>query len=158
MRPMSRFAALGVPLAIACASGPKPQPGPNTGTIDIGYGTQDRSETTGATASTNADEMRGFHYTRVEEMIASRFAGVDVHANADGSYSIRIRGRNSVNSSSDPLIVVDGVPALSADVLAGINPDDVRQIDVLRDAASAGIYGSRGANGVILIRTKRGGD
>ena len=152
-----RLSLLALPLALACASTAKPMPnGPAT--VDVGYGTRERDEAAGATSSVDDRETRRVPYTRVEEMIAGRFPGVDVRANVDGSYAIRIRGTNSVNSGSDPLVVVDGVPAGDVSVLAMINPNDVRQIDVLRDAASGAIYGSRGANGVILIRTKSAAD
>jgi len=86
-------------------------------------------------------------------MIAARFPGVEVSESA-GRYVIRIRGVNSVNASSDPLVVIDGMPT-DVQALAGLSPSEVDRIDVLRDAASAAIYGSRAANGVILIRTKQ---
>lgn len=157
MRPrphLSRIApAFLLMFATACSSGPRKLPAgdPN---VDVGYGTQDRRETTGAVGSISARETAAGHYTRVEEMIASRIPGVDVRRDAGGGYTIRIRGVSSHNSGQDPLIVVDGMPAMNAGVLASINPNDVERIDVLRDAASAAMYGSRGANGVILIRTK----
>ena len=141
-------------LLAACATTPKPQTTDDE--IDVGYGTTTQSKTAGAVSSVSSDDTRGFYYTRVEEMIAARFPSVDVRPAGDGTYDIRIRGMTSFNSSNEPLVVVDGVPAASVGVLAGINPNDVRRIDVLRDAGSAGIYGSRGANGVILITTKTG--
>ena len=151
----ARLLLAALPLVVACYSNPKPQP-PATGEVDVGYGTIDHADATGAVASADSDDMGRARYTRVEEMIAARFAGVFVNANGDGTYTIRIRGANSINSGNEPLVVVDGVPASSQGVLAMINPNDVRRIDVLRDAASTAIYGSRGANGVILIRTKDG--
>jgi TonB-dependent SusC/RagA subfamily outer membrane receptor len=153
-----RFALLVLPFAAACSSARKTVPA-NAGEVDIGYGTVDRDDATGAVSSADRDEFGRTHYTRVEEMIAARFPGVDVRANGDGTYSIQIRSSTSFNSGTEPLVVVDGVPAIGGvGVLAAINPNDVRQIDVLRDAASAAIYGSRGANGVILISTRNAGD
>lgn len=151
------LALLALPLALACASNTKTVPA-NAGEVDVGYGTIRERDATGAVSSADRDEIGGGHYTRVEEMIAARFPGVDVRANADGSYSINIRGATSFSAGVEPLVVVDGVPAIDVAVLAAINPNDVRRIDVLRDAGSTSIYGSRGANGVILIATRSGLD
>ena len=145
------------PFLVACATNPKPQPS-NKGPVDVGYGERDRSDVAGAVNSVDADELERFHYTRVEEMIAARFPGVVVRQRPDGSYQITMRGQSTFTSGDEPLVVVDGVPAMNIDVLAAINPRDVQRIDVLRDAASASIYGSRGANGVILIRTRQAGE
>lgn len=139
-------------LVLACGGGPKPLPG-TSGPVDIGYGEQDRADATTAVSSVSAEEMETFRYARVEQMIAARFPGVEVSESA-GRYVIRIRGVNSVNASSDPLVVIDGMPT-DVQALAGLSPSEVDRIDVLRDAASAAIYGSRAANGVILIRTKQ---
>lgn len=146
-----------LPLLHACSTSPKPNP-TNSGPVDVGYGERDAEDVTGAVNSVDANELDDFHYTRVEEMIAARFPGVLVRQRSDGSYEISMRGQNTLNSGVEPLVVVDGVPAMSIDVLAAINPRDVGRIDVLRDAASGAIYGSRGANGVILIRTRRAGE
>ena len=150
-------ALLVLPFLLACSTSPKPQPA-NNGPVDVGYGERDQKDVTGAVNSVDSDELDRFHYTRVEEMIAARFPGVIVRQRPDGSYEISMRGQNTFTSGGAPLVVVDGVPAMSHDVLASINPHDVQRIDVLRDAASASIYGSRGANGVILIRTRRAGE
>ena len=141
--------------ALACASGPDRKI-PAEDDVAVGYGTRERGDITGAVGSVTSDETSAFPYTRVEEMLASRVPGVDVRRAADGSYSIRIRGVNSYYAEQDPLIVVDGLPAMSVDVLGTISPSEVERIDVLKDAGSTGIYGSRGANGVILITTKTG--
>ena len=148
--------ALALPFA-ACASNTKTVPA-NAGEVDVGYGTIERDNATGAVSSVDRGDLGGAYYSRVEEMIAARVPGVDVRANRDGSYTIAVRGAHSVNSGVDPLVVIDGVPVRDVGVLGSINPRDVRRIDVLRDAASTSIYGTRGANGVILIRTKRGDD
>lgn len=151
------LAALVLPALLACSTSPKPQP-PENGPVDVGYGERDRKDVAGAVNSADSHEMDAFHYTRVEEMIAARFPGVDVRRQADGTYTIQMRGTSTFTSGSEPLVVVDGVPAMGVDVLASISPHDVERIDVLRDAASASIYGSRGGNGVILIRTRRATD
>ena len=157
MRASVRCLSVALPFALACASNTKTIPA-NAGEVDVGYGTMDRQDATGAVSSIDREDLGGAYYTRVEEMIAGRVAGVDVRANANGSYTITIRGINSINSGVEPLVVVDGVPAFDVAVLGSINPRDVRRIDVLRDAASTSIYGSRGANGVILIATRDGRD
>jgi TonB-dependent starch-binding outer membrane protein SusC len=97
-------------------------------------------------------------FTSIEELIQGRAPGVQVIRRSDGTYSLRIRGTSSPSSSNEPLIVIDGSP--SADqragrALAGINPQDVQRIDVLKDAASTAYYGMRGGNGVILITTRQ---
>lgn len=151
--------ALLLPAALACAGQPAP-PGPEEAdSVSIGYGARDADELASSVVSVTAQETAGFHYTRVEEMIAARFPGVVVSRGAGGQYSIRIRGLNSILGSNDPLVVIDGVPTspfASTAALAGINPQDVQRIDVLKDAASASIYGARGASGVIIITTKSG--
>ena len=98
---------------------------------------------------------------RVEELLRG-VAGLEVTRLSDGSYRFRIRGQRSIRGNptdDDPLVVLDGIPISSGSVgstLAGIPPRDVARIDVLKDAAATGAYGSRGANGVIVITTKRG--
>lgn len=108
---------------------------------------------TSATQSVTYGADEGSRFTYVQQMIQGRFAGVQVVPTRGGGYSIRIRGSSSFSSSTEPLLVVDGV-ALQTSDLSGIDPRDIERIDVLKDAA-ASIYGVRGANGVIEIRTKR---
>lgn len=152
---MRRFPAYCVVLAsLFAACGPPPPAQDPTESVSVGYGERERGSTGGAVGSVDSGDVAGFHYSRVEDMIAARVPGVEVSRRNDGSYRIRIRGANSVHSGSDPLVVVDGVTALDVDVLGSINPSDVLRIDILRDAGSTAIYGSRGANGVILIKTK----
>lgn len=148
-----------VPLlaAVGCASRPETHTAEDEDDeVSVGYGTRDRDDITGAVGSISADETAGFHYTRLEEMIMARVPGVDVRQAPGGRYTIRVRGTHSQNPGVDPLIVVDGVPAMNTDVLATVQPGEVERIDVLKDAASTAIYGSRGAGGVILITTKTG--
>jgi TonB-dependent SusC/RagA subfamily outer membrane receptor len=96
--------------------------------------------------------------TRVEEMLRG-VAGLEVTRLSNGGYQIRIRGQRSIRGNptdDDPLIVIDGVPtSTGAAALADLSPQDVARIEVLKDAGATGIYGSRGANGVIVITTKR---
>ena len=123
--------------------------------IVIGYGTQKRSEISGAVSTITADEITQGPVLRVEQALQGRAAGVQVTQNSGspGSpLSIRIRGIGTINNS-DPIFVVDGVIVGGLDYL---NPADIETISVLKDAASAAIYGTNGANGVVLITTKQG--
>ncbi|OJJ21894.1 hypothetical protein BKI52_14490 [marine bacterium AO1-C] len=123
--------------------------------IVVGYGTQKRSEITGSVSTIDAKEITSTPVLRVEQALQGRAAGVQIAQNsgAPGSgLNVRIRGIGTVNNS-DPLYVVDGMPVEGMDFL---NPNDIETISVLKDAASAAIYGSRAANGVVLITTKKG--
>lgn len=95
----------------------------------------------------------------VEEIVAARVSGVSVVRTADGGIAIRIRGATSILGSNAPLYVIDGIPVEAGPngSLKGIAPSDIASIEVLKDVASTAIYGVRGANGVILIKTKRPG-
>ncbi len=123
--------------------------------VVVGYGTQRKSEITGAVSSVSSDEIIQTPVTRIEQGLQGRVAGVQV-SNASGQPgeqpTIRIRGIGTTGNA-DPLYIVDGVQVGGIDYL---NPNDVESIDVLKDAASAAIYGSRAANGVVLITTKSG--
>jgi len=132
-----------------------PQPVASLEEVSIGYGTQTRRDMTGAISSANDLQMSAQTHSRVEEMMVGRFAGVDV-TNVGGNYQIRIRGNRSIMGNNDPLVVVDGVVLTEGvSALSMISPSDVARIDVLKDAASTAMYGSRGANGVILIKLRR---
>jgi len=93
----------------------------------------------------------------IEQVLQGRFPGVQVFQTPDGNISVRVRGTSSVNMSTAPLYVVDGVPIEPGPngSLSGVNPYDIASIQVLKDPASLSMYGSRGANGVIIIKTKR---
>ncbi|RFS15416.1 TonB-dependent receptor [Emticicia sp. C21] len=136
--------------------------------IVIGYGTTSSIKKTGAVGVVNSEKIENTPFTSVDKAIQGRVAGLQ---SAGGSgqpgsvQNIRIRGIGSMTAGSDPLYVVDGIPINSGDLtrntttanaLAGINPNDIESVTVLKDAASASIYGSRAANGVILITTKKG--
>ena len=90
-------------------------------------------------------------------MLVGRFAGVDVFRTANGGTSIRIRGSRSLKANQEPLLVLDGTPQHNGNsTLLDLDPHDIKSIEVLKDAAASAVYGSRGANGVILIATRRG--
>jgi TonB-dependent SusC/RagA subfamily outer membrane receptor len=111
---------------------------------------QSRSSATQAVTFAEAERTR---YTRVEQMIQARFAGVTVVPRGRG-FSIQIRGTGSFTSSNEPLVLIDGVTRSTSD-LGGVTPRDVERIEIVKDAA-ASIYGVRGANGVIVVTTRRG--
>ncbi|HEX6367389.1 MAG TPA: TonB-dependent receptor plug domain-containing protein [Longimicrobium sp.] len=152
-------AGLAALLTAGCAGNPPaPAPGPAPDEVEIGYGTQRAKDLTGAVSSLSGERLRAHRASRVEEMFQGRMAGVVVTRQAGGGYSVRIRGASSFTGGGEPLFVLDGVPLLSSrpgHELDGINPSDIERIDVLKDAGSAAIYGSRAANGVILITTRR---
>ena len=123
----------------------------------IGYGTQRKRDLTGSITSISSKDVDETPLTNPGQMIQGRSSGVQVtqtNAQPGGNISIRIRGTNSINSSNEPLYVIDGFPG--AGDLNTINPGDIESIEILKDASATAIYGSRGANGVILITTKRG--
>jgi iron complex outermembrane receptor protein len=135
--------------------------------VVIGYGEQAAGNITGAVTSLSSEEFNTGRVVTPTELIQNKVAGVQVIENNEpgGGTSIRIRGATSTTASSDPLIVVDGVPlgtgsgggiSTGRDPLNFINPDDIANITVLRDASAASIYGANAANGVLIITTKRG--
>jgi TonB-linked SusC/RagA family outer membrane protein len=124
--------------------------------VVVGYGTQKASNVTGAVAGITSKEIEERPVNRIENALAGQMPGVSVQTTSGepgADLQIRVRGTGSINASTEPLYVVDGVPV---DNLRGINPADVANLEVLKDASSAAIYGSRGSNGVVLITTKRG--
>src|SRR6266545_5705087 len=128
------------------------------GVTVVGYGTQEKRTVTGAVATVIADQLVETPTFNAIKALQNRLAGVDVTnaGNKPGDQaSIRIRGVRSITAGNDPLIVVDGVPI--AGRLDDLDPNNTVSIDVLKDAASTAIYGSRGANGVILVTTKGAG-
>jgi iron complex outermembrane receptor protein len=125
-------------------------------TIVIGYGVQKKSDKTGAVASIKADEMNTGVLTDPVQAIQGKIAGVSVTkkgGDPNAGFDIKIRGASSLSSGTNPLYVVDGIPGVDPTTIA---PEDIESWNVLKDASSAAIYGSRGANGVIMITTKRG--
>jgi len=125
--------------------------------IVVGYGTQEKRDVTAAINSVGSREISELPVASAAQAMQGRMPGVDVTPQGGrpgAAPSIRIRGRRSINASNEPLFVVDGIPL--ADGINSINQNDIQSIEVLKDAAATAIYGSRGANGVILITTKRG--
>jgi TonB-linked SusC/RagA family outer membrane protein len=123
----------------------------------VGYGTQKRSDLTGSVGSVKASQLSERPAVNVEQALAGRIAGVNVSTNSGrpgGRTAIAIRGYSSVNAANDPLYVVDGIVWTSG--IGTLNPNDIASIDVLKDASSTAIYGTRGTNGVIIVTTKRG--
>jgi TonB-linked SusC/RagA family outer membrane protein len=124
--------------------------------VVVGYGTQRRKDLTGSVSSVSADKIKDLGVTRVDQALLGKVAGVQVKPSSGEPGSppqIRIRGVGSISAGGDPLYVVDGVPMSS---IQAINPNDIENIDVLKDASATAIYGSRGSNGVVIINTKRG--
>ncbi|RYY29576.1 MAG: TonB-dependent receptor [Chitinophagaceae bacterium] len=136
-----------------------------TDVVVIGYGTARKSDLTGAVASVKAEQLRERPASSLSQALAGRMPGVQVNSNSGrpgGRTNIRIRGFSSINSSNNPLYVIDGVmipvgnQAQASQAIDYINPNDIVSVEVLKDASSTAIYGARGANGVILVTTKRG--
>lgn len=142
--------------------------------VVVGYGTQKKSDITGSLVSISPKDFNRGALTSIDNLIAGRAAGVQVtqaSSEPGGGVSIRIRGANSINASNEPLYVIDGFPVDNSPVtpsssvasepvrrnpLNALNPADIASVEILKDASATAIYGSRGANGVILITTKRG--
>ncbi len=139
--------------------------------VVTGYGTTTREEISGAVASVRGEDLKNTPLAGVDAAIQGRAAGVQVIQNAGNpgaGITVRIRGSASISASNQPLYVVDGVPLLRDEFsqlglggqditgVTGLNPDEIENIDILKDAASAAIYGSRASNGIVMITTKRG--
>ena len=133
--------------------------------VVIGYGTQKKSDLTGSVGSVKASQLQERPAASLNQALAGRVAGVQVNTNSGrpgGQTNIRIRGFSSINTTNNPLYVIDGViiPVGTQTQLSNsidyINPNDIASVEILKDASATAIYGARGANGVILITTKRG--
>lgn len=148
--------------------------------VVVGYGTMKKSDLTGSVSQLKAGDFKSGDMLSAQQLMQGAFAGVNISQNSGkpgGAVTIRVRGGTSVNASNDPLYVIDGVPidatagAAQANIrtynndyfdqeaanpLSMLNPNDIESIDVLKDASATAIYGSRGANGVIMITTKKG--
>ena len=124
--------------------------------VVIGYGTQRKSDLTGAVGVVSMDDINTPAISSTDQALQGRIAGVDILSGGGEpgeAAAIRIRGTRSISAGNDPLIVVDGVVD-AVDSFSDINPDDIKSITVLKDASSTAIYGARGSNGVILVTTK----
>lgn len=127
--------------------------------VVVGYGTQKKRDLTGSVNSSDSESIEKSGAVDPAGAIQGKFAGVDIVRNNSrpgNSYSINIRGVNSIDYSNEPLFVIDGI--LSNSGMADINPADIERIDILKDASATAIYGARGANGVVIVTTKRGKD
>lgn len=125
----------------------------------VGYGKQSKKNNSGSISSIDEKQMKGIASSNFGDIIAGKATGVQItqaNASPGGSPSIRVRGIGTLTAGSNPLIVVDGLPLTEGSNLNAIDPNSIAKIDILKDAASAAIYGSRGANGVIIIETKQG--
>ena len=158
--PLCYGLALG--LVVGCA-GPgtrqleKPTP---DDAVSVGYGTQHKKNITAAITSISPTDAET-RVARVEDLLRARAPGLEVLPLRDGTFTLRIRGHRGLTGSlaaDEPLLVIDDIPALGSAgaMLAGLTPQDIARIDVLKDAGATAVYGSRGANGVIIITTKRG--
>lgn len=148
--------------------------------VVVGYGTMKKSDLTGSVSQLKSEDFKSGNDLSAQQLMQGAFAGVNISQNSGkpgGSTTIRVRGGTSVNASNEPLYVIDGVPIdaaagssqsnistytnnyfdqETANPLSLLNPNDIESIDVLKDASATAIYGSRGANGVIMITTKKG--
>ncbi|MFC0771664.1 SusC/RagA family TonB-linked outer membrane protein [Terrimonas alba] len=133
--------------------------------VVIGYGTRRKSDLTGSVSTVKASQLHERPASSLSQALAGRVTGVQVNSNSGrpgGRTNVRIRGFSSINSSNNPLYVIDGVmipmgnQAQASQAIDYINPNDIISVEVLKDASSTAIYGARGANGVILVTTKRG--
>ena len=125
--------------------------------VVVGYGTQRKEAVTGSVASVKGDVMREVPSANISKALQGRVAGVEmsqISSKPGAEMQIRIRGTRSLTASNDPLIVLDGLPF--AGNISDINPSEIKSIEILKDASATAIYGSRGANGVILVTTNRG--
>ncbi|NJK95361.1 MAG: TonB-dependent receptor plug domain-containing protein [Bacteroidales bacterium] len=124
----------------------------------MAIGTARKSDITGAVSSVTAEKIKSVPVNDFRQALQGRAAGVDVNYGnrrpGEGA-SVLIRGRRSFKASNDPLYVIDGIPTSNAQ-LGDINPTDIESMEILKDASATAIYGSRAANGVVLIQTKRG--
>ena len=146
--------------------------------VVIGYGTVKKKDLTGAVSSVTSDKLKETIATNVDQMLQGKVAGVQITANSGApgaASSIRVRGASSINNSNEPLYIIDGIPfsgsgneiggfdwaggtngQTKVNPLSTISPSDIVSIDILKDASATAIYGANGANGVIIITTKRG--
>lgn len=125
--------------------------------VVVGYGTQKKKNVTGSVVSITGDAMRDIPSPNISQALQGRLAGVDiaqVSTRPGATMQIRIRGTRSLSADNNPLIILDGIPFIGS--LSEINPNDIKNIEVLKDASATAIYGSRGANGVILVTTEKG--
>ncbi len=125
--------------------------------VVVGYGTQRKEAVTGSVVSIQSDQIREIPAANITQALQGRLAGVEMAQTSSkpgAGMQVRIRGTRSLNASNDPLIVLDGIPFAGS--LNDLNPNNIERMDILKDASATAIYGSRGANGVLLITTNKG--
>ena len=158
-RSAPRYLAGAILLLGTAACGRQPQassPSPQTDSVEVGYGAQPRDKVMGAVTALS-DSQVAIRPLQIEQLLRGRVAGLQILPGANGP-SFRIRGTGSMLVDQEPLFVVDGVPIPQGAVnsaLAGLLPNDIKSVNVLKDVASTSIYGGRGAGGVIVIVTKK---
>lgn len=157
-RPAASRAARLTAVAFAlygCHSSRPPSASPPD-SVRVGYGKQEGKDVTGSIGTVTAQDAENMHVTRIQELFR-RVPGVEVLRLPNGDYSVRVRGAGGFRGSGEPLYVIDGMPVHNTGAtgaLDGISPRDVARIDVLKDAGALAIYGSDGANGVVIITTR----
>jgi TonB-linked SusC/RagA family outer membrane protein len=125
--------------------------------VAVGYGTQKKRNVTGAMSQIKTDELADLPVSNIGQKMQGKFAGVQIYQTSgepNGGLSYRIRGQASINAGNSPLVVIDGFPTVSG--METLSPDEIESISILKDASAASLYGSRAANGVILVTTKSG--
>jgi len=125
--------------------------------VAVGYGVQRKESVTGSVATMGGDKLRDVPSSNISQALQGRVSGVEMSQTSSkpgSSMQIRIRGTRSLNASNDPLVVLDGIPFAGS--ISDISTDDIKSIDILKDASATAIYGSRGANGVILVTSNKG--
>jgi TonB-dependent SusC/RagA subfamily outer membrane receptor len=154
-------AALVVAVVLAaCHSGPRgtttaAKPARTRDSVQVGYGTSATRDVTGSISTVSGDVASQTTVTTMADMLVGRVPGLEVRREANGGFSVRIRGDRSLKADGDPLFVVDGIPVAGTTFLTDLDPHEVKRIEVLKDAGSLAAYGSRGANGVILISLRK---
>lgn len=155
-RPFVALAGAGLLAATACGRrSQRTSPAPAGDSVEIGYGAQPKDKVTGAVTTLSTADF-GTRPQRIEEFLRGKVPGLEI-INEGNGFTLRIRGTGSMIADKEPLVIVDGVMIQEgniANALAGLTPDDIKQVNVLKDVASTSIYGGRGAGGVILITTK----
>ncbi|HEU4631206.1 MAG TPA: TonB-dependent receptor [Gemmatimonadaceae bacterium] len=169
--PAERQVTVGDGATVTADIAMQPVPTVLSAVVSVGYGNAQRANVTSAIASVRGEEIANAPVAGLDAAIQGKIPGVQVVQNAGNpgnGITVRVRGPASLNAGNQPLYVVDGVPVLQEDyaqlgmggqdvtAISSLNPDEIASIDVLKDAAAAAIYGSRGSNGVVLITTKRG--
>lgn len=158
VRTVPGLMVVGVALVVSACGGQRVAPAVDPAEeVRVGYDRVPVEDVTGSISSLDQKDLELLRASRVEELIRDRVPGVQVTRLRNGDYSFRIRGTRSLIGDNEPLVVIDGMPISPQTMqvaLAGLAPAEVVRIDVLKDAGSTAAYGSRGANGVIIITTR----